>query len=147
MIIDASALLPAFFPDESNQAKVQALIQAHVLRSLRLAAPMLLTYEVTNAVLQGVRRGRISLSTGEEILSVFGNLGLHLHTPPSDRIFALAHRFDRSAYDAAYLALAEHLRQPLLTGDRRLYNAVQGQLSWVLWIDDYQPPAILENLQ
>jgi predicted nucleic acid-binding protein len=49
----------------------------------------------------------------------------------------LALRFDRSAYDAAYLALAEATGQSLITGDRRLFNAVQEHLTWVHWIGEY----------
>ena len=50
----------------------------------------------------------------------------------------LARQLDRSAYDAAYLALAQATSQPLVTGDERLYNAVHAHLDWVLWIEDYQ---------
>lgn len=46
-------------------------------------------------------------------------------------------RFDRSAYDAAYLALAQVTGQPPLTGDQRLVNAVREHLDWVQWIGDY----------
>jgi hypothetical protein len=49
----------------------------------------------------------------------------------------LAVRFNRSAYDAAYLALAEGSEQPLITGDSRLYHAVRKHLDWVQWIGDY----------
>jgi len=49
----------------------------------------------------------------------------------------LARQFDRSAYAAAYLTLAQETGQPLLTGDLRLYNAVHPHLDWVLWIEDY----------
>ena len=53
------------------------------------------------------------------------------------QVLPLALRFDRSAYDAAYLALAETSEQPLITGDRRLYNAVHEHLDWVQWMGDY----------
>jgi predicted nucleic acid-binding protein len=59
MIVDASVILTAFFPDETGQPQAQALIRAHALGTTELIAPHLLTHEVTNAVLQAVRRQRI----------------------------------------------------------------------------------------
>ena len=53
------------------------------------------------------------------------------------QLLPLALRFDRSAYDAAYLALAEKTKEPLITGDRRLYRAVREHLDWVQWMGDY----------
>ena len=37
-----------------------------------------------------------------------------------------------------YLALAEIAEQPLITADRRLYNAVHEHLDWVQWVGDYR---------
>lgn len=139
MIIDASVLLQAFFPDETHQSKVHALLQAYILGDLNLAAPTLLAYEVTNAVLQAVRRGRITSETGQEILTTFQNLGIELRPVPLTRTLSLAHELGRSAYDAAYLALAEEANEPLLTGDLRLFNSVHERLPWVLWIGDDLP--------
>jgi len=55
------------------------------------------------------------------------------------RALELAHMYERSAYDGAYLALAEEAGNKLVTGDRHLYNAVKDHLPWVLWIEDYAP--------
>jgi predicted nucleic acid-binding protein len=97
----------------------------------------LLLYEVANAVLQAMRRERLVDEQGAEILTSFEGLGISLEPVAWQQILPLAQRFGRSAYDAAYLALAEVSGQPLVTGDERMYNAVHEQLPWVKWIGDY----------
>ena len=52
--------------------------------------------------------------------------------------FQLACQYRRSAYDSAYLALAQANGLWFFTGERRLFNAVGRQLVWVQWIGDYQ---------
>jgi predicted nucleic acid-binding protein len=133
MIVDASVLLRAFFPDE-QQAQAQALIRDHVTGRVRLVAPTLMLYEVTNAVVQAVRRGRITDEEGEDILTAFDGLGVRMEPVTWQQVLPLARRFDRSAHDAAYLALAEARGETLVTGDLRLYNAVRDHLDWVRWI-------------
>jgi predicted nucleic acid-binding protein len=137
VIVDASVVLSAFFPDEA-QDQAQALIRDHVIGQEQLAAPILLLYEVTNAVLQARRRGRISDEQANGILGSFEGLGIALKPVSWQQMLPLAVRFDRSAYHAAYLALAEVSEQPLITGDSRMYNAVREHLDWVQWIGDYQ---------
>jgi len=114
VIVDASVILRAFFPDE-EQAQAQALIRDHVTGHLHLVAPTLLLYEVTNAAVQATRRGRITGEQAKDILTSFEGLGITLEPVSWQQMFALAKRFGRSAYDAAYLALAEATGQPLIT--------------------------------
>ena len=136
MIVDASVVLSAFFPDE-GQARAQALIREHVIGRVALGAPTLLLYEVTNAVVQAQRRGRIGDEQANDLLTSFEGLGIALQPVAWQQMLPLAQRFNRSAYDSAYLALAEMTGRPLLTADRRLYNAVREHLDWVQWIGDY----------
>lgn len=140
MVVDASVILMAFFPDEFGHAQAQALIQSYALGEVELHAPTLLPYEIANAVLQAVHGGRILPEMADEIVSTFENLDIALHAVPPADALALAVRHERSAYDAAYLALAETLDARLVTGNRRLYNAVR--LPYMLWIGDYQSPPI-----
>ena len=136
MILDASVLLSAFFPDEA-QAQAQAVLRDHASGQVRLKSPTLLTYEVTNAVWQAERRGRISKTQADEILQAASGLDIELLPVQWGESLPLARRFERSAYDAAYLTLAERLGEPFITADERLFNAVRSKLKWVQWIGDY----------
>lgn len=58
--------------------------------------------------------------------------GLHRHA------WELAARLNRpAAYDAHYLAFAEMMACEFWAADKRLANAVQDELSWVRWLEDY----------
>ena len=136
MIVDASVLLSAFFPDEA-QAQAQAVLRQHAAGREQLKAPALIVYEVTNAVWQAERRGRISGAQAEEILQAASGLDIELLPVNWGESLPLARRFGRSAYEAAYLTLAERQGEPLITADERLYNAVHPKLKWVLWLGKY----------
>ena len=56
----------------------------------------------------------------------------------TQEVFELASRYGLSAYDAAYLALAQSGNMIILTADERLYNAVKKELPWVVWFDDWR---------
>ncbi len=135
MIVDASVVLSAFFPEE-HQARSQALIREHLSGQSQLLGPTLLLYEVTNAILQAVRCKRISDEEAEALLATFAGLSIGLEPVDGHHTLRLARRFGLSAYDAAYLALAEARHEPLITGDLHLYRAVQQEPDWVRWIGD-----------
>ncbi len=137
VVIDASVVLRGFFPDEEGHEEAQAIIRAYAQEEIELLAPTLLPYEVINGILQAIRRDRISLEKGQEILAAFQGLGIPTIEVPWQRALELARTYERSAYDGAYLALAEETGSELVTGDRRLYNAVKDHLPWALWIEDH----------
>ncbi len=137
MIADASVLLCAFFPDES-QAQAQILLREHAAGRERLKAPTLVVYEVSNAVWQAERRGRISSAQADKILQAASGLEIELLPLDWGESLPLARKFDRSAYDAAYLSLADRLHERMITADKRLYNAVHSKLKWVEWIGNYR---------
>ena len=68
MIVDASVILRAFFPDE-DQVKAQAVLRDHVAGRVQLKAPDLLPYELINAVWGAERRGRIGPDQTGEIMA------------------------------------------------------------------------------
>jgi predicted nucleic acid-binding protein len=137
MIVDASVILSAFFPDEA-QPQAQAVVRDHVAGHVKLKAPDLLPYELANAVWQAERRRRINPNQCNEIIQAMAGLRIEILSLDWAEMLPLARRFGRSAYDAAYLALAESLGETLITGDECLYNAVHNQLDWVRWLGTYK---------
>ena len=137
MIVDASVLLSAFFPDEA-QPQAQALLREHVARRITLKAPDLLPYEFANTVWQAERRGRISGEQADQILQSIRGLEIELAPVRWEESLPLARQFGRSIYDAAYLTLAQAKNEALITGDQHLYNAVKDGLDFVIFIGDYQ---------
>lgn len=138
MIIDASVLLRAYFPDES-QFRAQAIIREHVAGRVPLKAPGLLPYEIKNAVWQAERRGRITGAQAGEIVDSMIGLDIEIINQGWEDFLGLARRFDNSTYDAAYIHLAERFGESLITGDKRLFNSVQCHRQDILWIEDYSP--------
>jgi hypothetical protein len=49
----------------------------------------------------------------------------------------MARLYSCTVYDGLYLALVQVEQCEMVTGDRRLFNAVHSHLSWVGWIGDY----------
>jgi len=106
------------------------------------AAPLLLRYEVTSALHRKVVRGVMDAQDAYQALQEAFALDIQYFDPPglSERAFELAARFQRpAAYDAHYLALAEHLDCAFWTADERLYNAVRAEFPLIRWLGDYQP--------
>lgn len=90
---------------------------------MRVAAPDLLPYEVTNALWR--HRASGALSDAEATLALDGFLALPIDLWPFAVLQADVRRLTGAvtAYGAASLALAERLGCPLLTRDRRLARA------------------------
>ena len=70
-----------------------------------------------------MRRGKLDGRAGWDLLERYRRLGITRRStfPMFDRVWEL--RNNLSAYDAAYVALAETLDCPLLTGDARFSPA------------------------
>ncbi|HHQ48371.1 MAG TPA: VapC toxin family PIN domain ribonuclease, partial [Acidobacteria bacterium] len=85
-----------------------------------LHAPELLDVEVAQVVRRYCRRGQISIERAGTAIKLLADLDVarHGHAPLLPRIWAL--RDNLTAYDAAYVALAEALDAPLLTRDGQL---------------------------
>lgn len=88
-----------------------------------LHAPHLLDVEVLHALRRLNARGLLSDERAWEARVAYGNLSIqrYPHVALSDRMWELRHNL--TAYDAAFVTLAELLAVPLLTCDRGLHGA------------------------
>jgi len=137
-VIDASVVLKWYLADEQHGEKALGLLNKYISNELHILAPSLLEYEVINALVIARKRGRIEEETLLSAIDGFLGLGIELKNLSmfSTRVLHFCKVYNRSAYDASYLALAEEDGIPLITSDRVMYSAVQTDLQWVKYLGD-----------
>ena len=123
LVIDSSLAAAWCFPDERTDY-TNAILRA-VAAPLEAVAPRLWAYEVSNSVLMGLRRKRITHADAQEFFECIKGLPIRLADPVSyDVVFGLADRHGLTVYDAAYLDLALREGLPLASLDKALCKAV-----------------------
>jgi predicted nucleic acid-binding protein len=119
IVVDASAMLEALLRTPAAKAVEKWLFDPRQT----LHAPHLLDIEVAQVIRRYSANGEIDSERGRASLADLADFPLHRY--PHDfllpRIWDL--RNNLTAYDAAYVSLAEVLDAPLLTRDRRLAAA------------------------
>ena len=119
IVVDASAILELLLNTTTGSHVAGRLFAS----GETLHAPHLLDLEVVQVLRRYSRSGELSPERSREALLDF--LDLPVNRYPHDlllnRIWELRHNL--TAYDAAYVALAEALDAPLLTCDERLASA------------------------
>lgn len=114
IVVDASAAVLGLLNDGDSR---QALATEDV------AIPHLADSEIAHALRAQARRRTVGQGDAERALQRWARLGVRRHAVVGllPRIWEL--RDNVTAYDATYVALAEALSCPLLTGDARLAAA------------------------
>jgi predicted nucleic acid-binding protein len=123
IVADATVLAAAVFGEEEQSAAVA------LLRGRALTAPHLVDYEITNVALKKLRRERLPEGAVTAALEAFVALAIERHAVDPAPVLALAQRYGLTAYDAAYLWLAERLEAPLATFDTVLARAAHEHLA------------------
>jgi predicted nucleic acid-binding protein len=114
IVIDASAVVLGLLNNGDSR---------RALATEDVSVPHLADAEVAQALRAQVRRGKVDVGDAGRALGRWAQLGIRRHSSVGllPRIWTL--RDNVTAYDAAYVALAESLRCPLVTGDARLAAA------------------------
>jgi predicted nucleic acid-binding protein len=119
IVLDASALVELLLGTEQGRLVADRIADP----TLGLHVPHLADLEVASTLRRYVRDGELDADAARSALEDLRALDLqrHAHEPLLDRIWDL--RRNLTAYDAAYLALAEVLDTTVLTCDRKLARA------------------------
>lgn len=129
LVLDASYAASWFLPDEQSRESEQLLAEVQAGK-LTLCVPELWIYEMANLLRMAGKRGRLDPETLREASLLLEEIPVERfsHAPSlMARWLALAERHGLSAYDAAYLELAERLNLPLKTLDQKLRRAAQSE--------------------
>ncbi len=139
IVVDSGVLLKAYFSDEEGHAEAQSLISDYARGVIIFYAPALITYEIINACLVASRMARFPEGKAKELMDEMLEIEIIKEDiePLKDRIFDISVRFSRSAYDGAYIAVAESRHLPFLTADKKLFNGLKDHFTFVKWIGDY----------
>jgi len=118
VVIDASGLV-ALVADESDGPAVAARLEAWRQTGEAIHAPELARYEIANALARYAGAGKLTINDVREAWEVLEGLSIRFHPlidgPAAVQTALTLER--RSAYDAAYLALATELDAQLWTLD------------------------------
>ncbi|HLB30650.1 MAG TPA: type II toxin-antitoxin system VapC family toxin [Gammaproteobacteria bacterium] len=128
IVLDASAAVELLLNTAAGSRIAVRLAGAGDLHS-----PHLIDIEITQTLRRLLARTEISRERATLAFDHWSELDIerYNHRPFLNRIWALKDNF--SAYDAAYVALAEVLQATLVTGDQRLANA-PGSRARIEWI-------------
>lgn len=116
IVVDASAMLEVLLGSRTGVRVQDRLLSG----GESLHAPHLLDVEIAQVLRRFARSGELSSERGREALTDLADFPLHRYSHDFllPRIWEL--RESVTAYEAAYLALAETLTAPLVTCDARL---------------------------
>lgn len=119
IVLDASAVVDWLLQTSAGQSVEERIYS----RNETLHAPHLLDLEVSQVLRRLALQGVVSAGRSHEALRDLLDLRVtrYPHSVLLPRIWQLRHNF--SAYDAAYIVLAEKLGAALLTRDARLASA------------------------
>ncbi|MGH7090797.1 MAG: type II toxin-antitoxin system VapC family toxin [Stellaceae bacterium] len=119
IVIDASAILESLLGTPAAEAVEERLFQP----AQTVHAPHLLDLEIAQVLRRYASARLIEPEHCVAALQAYSDLPIlrHMHAPLLLRIWELRNNF--TAYDAAYVALAEALGATLVTRDRRLASA------------------------
>jgi predicted nucleic acid-binding protein len=136
LVVDASVVVKWFLPEVRAESALRLAASDRAF-----LAPELLGAEFANALWKKRLRGEVEGTAAAGILEHFRRVAIETFAlmPLLPSAFAIASAAGHSVYDCLYLALAEREDCPLVTADRRFYQAFAGGhlRHRMLWIEAF----------
>ena len=127
VVVDASVVAKWRLNDEELLDEARLLLDSYLAQETMLFAPSVIRYEVANTFTKARRAGRLTANDVIDGLQDFFALSIQVLADEDALIISalqLAERLGLSAYDAAYVALAETLGLPLVTNDQEILDSL-----------------------
>lgn len=121
VVVDASVWLLLAHPSDPRSPEARRLV-GEIARVVGFAAPSMLAHEVVHIIHVKQRSATETLETRQARVRALLDL-VTLHPSHSANQARLAEETGLSAYDAAYVDLAERLGSMLLTEDAKMHRA------------------------
>jgi predicted nucleic acid-binding protein len=124
IVADASAVLEVLL----NTSRAAAIASRLFAGGQTIHAPHLVDVEVLQVLRRYVSASTVASARAREIMQDYLDMDLkrYPHDVLLERMWELRHNF--TAYDAAYIALAEALEAPLITCDRALTSGHRAEV-------------------
>jgi predicted nucleic acid-binding protein len=119
LVVDASAIAALLFLEPAAEEV------AARLEGFDLASPSLLPYEIANVAAMKVRRSLMTSAAAAVALRHLGRLDIRLHAVGPAQAFEAASLSGLTAYDGAYVWLADALGAAIVTLDARVARAAR----------------------
>ena len=121
VVVDASVAVKWFLPEIHFEAALRYFDD-----DCERLAPDLLYVEFGNVIWKRARRTELSDDEAREALRSLRLVPIEVHPaqPFLETAYEVARALDRTVYDALYLVLASAHKCPMVTADRRFYEAV-----------------------
>jgi len=136
-VIDASVAAKWILPASGETLTRESieLLKRYTAGELRFMVPDSFWAELANILWKAVRRDRLGVASAESALQAVRDRGFPTISSHALLVeaFAIATAFDRTVYDAVYVALAVNSKSQLVTADQRLANALAAHLP-VKWL-------------
>ncbi len=139
LVIDASVGIKLFVSEDHAPEAKSLFLGMTEDPSIEPFVPDLFYAECANILWKYVRRSGYSAADALKDIAATKNLGLRAVSAGllMPRALDLALKWEITAYDACYVALAEELKSPLITADQKLFKRLQKGPAAVKWIGDF----------